>query len=194
MDAKKLEEIMNSSDSKDISSVKNLMKLLDGKLEIESKEGEYTKVTLSFIQKIVEDNKVREKIENNKTAEVFDLNGKKILVVDDNKLNLKVTSRLLEPYNANVTLLESGIEAIDLIKESNIYDLILIDQMMPGMDGITTLSKLKEIEGFNTPIVVLTADAIKGRKEEYLNSGFDDYISKPIDKKELSRVLKKYLM
>ena len=76
----------------------------------------------------------------------------------------------------------------------NIYDLILIDQMMPGMDGTTTLSKLKEIKDFNCPVVVLTADAIKGRKEEYINAGFDDYISKPIDKKELSRVLKKYLM
>lgn len=193
MDDTKLNEIMNSSDSKDINSVKQLMKLLDGKLEIESKLGEYTKVTISFVQKIVEDNKVREKLENNKTAEVFDLDGKKVLVIDDNKLNLKVTSRLLEPYNVSVTLIESGIEAIDLIKESNVYDLILIDQMMPGMDGTTTLTKFKEIDGFNTPVVVLTADAIKGRKEMYINDGFDDYISKPIDKKELSRVLRKYL-
>jgi len=194
MDEKKLEEIMNSSDSKDINSVKNLMELLDGKLEIESKVNEYTKVTLIFMQKIVEDNKVREKLENNKKAEVFDLNGKKILIIDDNKLNLKVTKRLLEPYNASVTLLETGIEAIDLIKENNVFDLILIDQMMPGMDGVTTLNNLKEIKEFNTPVVVLTADAIKGRKEEYIKLGFDDYISKPIDKKELSRVLKKYLM
>lgn len=193
MDENKLQEVINSSNSKDIDSVKNLMKLLDGKLEIESKVGEYTKVTLSFIQKIVEDNKVREKLQNNKNIEAFDLNGKKILIIDDNKLNLKVTSRLLEPYNVNTTLLESGIEAIDLIKENNIYDLILIDQMMPGMDGVTTLSKLKEINDFNTPVVVLTADAIKGRKEAYINEGFDDYISKPIDKKELKRVLEKFL-
>ena len=194
IDKEKLESIMNSNDNKGISSVKNLMKLLDGKLEIESKLNEYTKVTLSFMQKIVEDNKLREKLENNKNAEVFDLNGKKVLVVDDNKLNLKVTNRLLEPYNVSVTLVESGIEALDLVKDNNIYDLIFIDQMMPAMDGETTLNKLKEINNFNTPVVVLTADAIKGRKEEYLNMGFDDYISKPIDKKELSRVLKKYLM
>ena len=113
--------------------------------------------------------------------------------MDDNKLNLKVTSRLLEPYNANLTLLESGIEAIEYIKENNVYDLILLDQMMPSMDGSTTLTKLREIKNFNTPVVVLTADAIMGRKELYLEEGFDDYISKPIDKKELSRVLSKFL-
>jgi len=193
IDETKLDEIMKSNDSKDISSVKKLMKLLDGKLEIESKINEYTKVTLSFIQKIVEDNKIREKLESNKIAEVFDLNTKKILIVDDNKLNLKVTSRLLEPYNVTLTLLESGIEAIEHIKENNIYDLILLDQMMPAMDGSTTLTKLREIKDFNTPVVVLTADAIVGRKELYLDEGFDDYISKPIDKKELSRVLSKFL-
>lgn len=193
MSEEKLNDIMNSADSKDINSVKNLMKLLDGKLEIESKEDKYTKVTLSFMQRIVEDNKVREKLENNRNAEVFDLDGKKILIVDDNKLNLKVTSRLLEPYNINASLVESGIEALELIRDGNVYDLILIDQMMPSMDGTTTLGKLKEIDGFNIPIVVLTADAIKGRKEEYLKEGFDDYISKPIDKKDLSRVLGKFL-
>ena len=194
MTEEKLEEIMNSTDNKGITSVKKLMKLLEGKLEIESKEGEYTKVTLSFDQKIIEDNKVREKIENNKNAEIFDLSGKKILIVDDNTLNLKVTGRLLEPYNASVTLLENGLDAIDLIKDKNNFDLILMDQMMPGIDGTETLDKLREIENFNTPIVVVTADAIKGRKEEYLSEGFDDYISKPIDKKELNRVLKKFLI
>lgn len=193
MTEEKLNEIMNSTDSKDISSVKNLMKLLDGKLEIESKKGKYTRVTLSFIQKIVEDNKVRERIEKNRSAEIFDLKGKKILVIDDNRINLKVTSKLLEPYNVDVTLFENAIEALDLVKENNVYDLILIDQMMPAMDGITALSKFREIEGFNTPVVILTADAMKGKREEYLNEGFDDYVSKPIDRKELSRVLDKFL-
>lgn len=189
----KLKTIMNSDSNKGISSVKNLINLLDGKLEIESKVNEYTKVTLSFIQKIVEDNKVRELMNNNKKAEEFSLKGKKILIVDDNKLNLKVTSRLLAPYELDITLLESGEECIELIKEQNNYDLILLDQMMPGLNGIETMKKLKEIDNFNTPIVVLTADAMEGQKENYISAGFDDYISKPIDKSELSRVLKKYL-
>ena len=193
MTESKLEEIMKKEDNKGIDSAKKLMELLGGKLEIESKENEYTKVKLSFLQKIIEDNKLRERLENNRNAEVFDLKGKKILIVDDNKLNLKVTSKLLEPYNADLTLLENGLDAIDMVKESNVFDLILLDQMMPAIDGTTTLQKLKEIEDFNTPVVVLTADAIVGRKELYLGEGFDDYISKPIDRKELSRVLKKYL-
>lgn len=189
----KLNEIINSNNNTGISSVKNLMEILDGKLEIESKVGEYTKVTISFIQKIVEDNKVREMMNSNKNAEVFSLKGKKILIVDDNKLNLKVTNRLLEPFEVETVLLESGEECVEVIKEQNNFDLILLDQMMPGLDGISTLNKLKEIDNFNTPVVVLTADAMEGQKEKYLSSGFNDYISKPIDKGELSRVLKKFL-
>ena len=188
----RLVSIMNDPNNKGINSVKNLMKILDGKFEIESREDEYTKVTLTFIQKIVEDNKVREMMNNNKNAEIFSLKGKNVLVVDDNLLNLKVTSRLLSSYDLNVTLIESGQECIEKVKEQS-FDLILMDQMMPGLDGTQTMNKLKEIDGFNTPIVVLTADAMQGQKEKYLNSGFDDYISKPIDKAELSRVLKKYI-
>ena len=195
IDNNKLSEIINSSDpTTGIGTVKQLIKLLDGSLEIESKINKYTKVTLSFVQKIVEDNKVREMINNNKNAEIFTLNNKKILVVDDNQLNLKVTSRLLEPYEVKTTLLLSGVECIELIKEQNDFDLILLDQMMPNMDGVETLNKLKQIDDFNIPVVVLTADAIKGSKEKYIEDGFDDYISKPIDKKELSRVLKKFLV
>lgn len=189
----KLNTIMNDNSNKGIGAVKNLMKVLDGKFEIESKVGEFTKVTTTFMQKIVEDNKVREMMHNNKIAEEFSLKGKKVLIVDDNKLNLKVTNRLLTAYELDITLLESGEECIDLVKEQNNFDLILMDQMMPGLDGTTTMNKLKEIENFNTPIVVLTADAMEGQKEKYIASGFNDYISKPIDKVELSRVLKKFL-
>ena len=193
IDEEKLNAIMNKDTGKGIGSVKNLMQVLDGKLEIESKVNEFTKVNISFIQKIVEDNKIRKLMDNNKKAEEFSLKGKKVLIVDDNKLNLKVTHRLLSSYEVDITLLESGQECIDLIKEQNTFDLILIDQMMPGLDGISTMNKLKEIDSFNTPIVVLTADAMEGQKEKYIASGFDDYISKPIDKSELARVLKKFL-
>ena len=192
IDEEKLSTILTDNSNKGINSIKNLMKLLDGTFEIESKKGEYTKVTVVYTQKIVEDNKVRELMKNNKEAETFDLTGKKVLIVDDNTLNLKVTSRLLNPYNLDITLVESGQECIDKVKENN-FDLILMDQMMPGLDGKTTMDKLKEIGNFNTPIVVLTADAMQGQKEKYISMGFSDYISKPIDRSELSRILKKYL-
>ena len=189
MSEKKLVEIM-TKDTNSISSVKKLIELLGGKFEIESKEHEYTIVTLKFNQKIVEDNKVRELMEKNKSAETFDLSNKKILVVDDNLLNLKVTKKLLEDYKIDAKLTESGEECVEIIKSGNVFDLILMDQMMPGLDGVETLKKLKEIDGFNTKVVVLTADAMEGQKEKYLSLGFDDYLSKPINKKELSRVLK----
>ena len=193
IEEEKLNSIMSDPSNKGITSVKNFVELLDGELEIESKKDEYTKVTIIFTQKIVEDNKVRELINNNKNAEEFSLKGKRVLVVDDNALNLKVTSRLLGSYEVDVTLLESGAECIETIKENNNFDLILMDQMMPGLDGTDTMKKIKEISDFNTPIVVLTADAMQGQKEKYLAEGFDDYISKPIDKIELSRVLKKFI-
>lgn len=194
IDQAKLGKIMNSNDgTTGIGSVKNLMKILGGSFEIESKVNEYTKVTLSFAQRIVEDNKIRELMDSNKKAQNLVFDNKKILIVDDNKLNLKVTSKLLEPYHIETTLLESGEECIDIIKEGVKFDLILLDQMMPGLDGTETLKRLKEIDGFSIPVVVLTADAIQGQKEKYLSDGFNDYISKPIDKNELNRVLKKYL-
>lgn len=194
IDQAKLGKIMNSNDgTTGIGSVKNLMKILGGSFEIESKVNEYTKVTLSFAQRIVEDNKIRELMDSNKKAQNLVFDNKKILIVDDNKLNLKVTSKLLEPYHIETTLLESGEECIDIIKEGVKFDLILLDQMMPGLDGTETLKRLKELDGFNIPVVVLTADAIQGQKEKYLSDGFNDYISKPIDKNELNRVLKKYL-
>lgn len=194
IDQAKLGKIMNSNDgTTGIGSVKNLMKILGGSFEIESKVNEYTKVTLSVAQRIVEDNKIRELMDSNKKAQNLVFDNKKILIVDDNKLNLKVTSKLLEPYHIETTLLESGEECIDIIKEGVKFDLILLDQMMPGLDGTETLKRLKELDGFNIPVVVLTADAIQGQKEKYLSDGFNDYISKPIDKNELNRVLKKYL-
>ena len=87
----------------------------------------------------------------------------------------------------------SGFDCIKKIEEGNTYDLILMDDMMPKMSGVETFKKLKEIDNFDIPVIALTANAISGMKENYLNIGFNDYISKPIDKKELERVLKTYL-
>jgi len=95
-------------------------------------------------------------------------------------------------YNINVTTVESGFECIDNLKTNN-YDLILIDDMMPKMTGSETLMKLKENSKFNTPIVVLTANAISGMKEKYIKDGFNDYLAKPINQAELNRVLNKFL-
>ena len=87
----------------------------------------------------------------------------------------------------------SGFECIDKINAGEKYDLILLDDMMPKMSGVETLQKLKQMESFNIPTVALTANAIAGMKEKYLADGFDDYLSKPIEKPELNRVIEKFL-
>lgn len=187
-----LNNIVKTKSTNSLSQVKDVIDLLGGSLEIESKENEYTKVTISFKQKIVEDNKIGEMLKNKKTINSINLDGKRVLVVDDNKLNLKVTKKLLDTYNLDVALVESGEECLGLLEENSNYDLIFMDQMMPGLNGSDTLNKIRE-KGLNIPIVVLTADALKGKREKYLNIGFDDYISKPIDKKELNDILNKFL-
>ena len=118
--------------------------------------------------------------------------AKKVLVVDDNLLNIKVAERLLAKYNVTIESVMSGQECLDKVNAGK-YNLILLDDMMPKMTGGETFVKLKEIEGFNTPVVILTANAITGMREQYLSEGFDDYLAKPIEQLELNRVMKKYL-
>lgn len=171
-----------SDDNTDI--VKKLIKLFKGELTIDNvPNGIVFNIYLN--QKII--------VEKKENVETIDLTNKKILIVDDDKLNLKVAARLLKQYNPTLTLAESGIDCINLIKANQKFDLILLDQMMPELDGISTLHELKKIHDFNIPTIMLTADAIKGKKEEYLKEGFNDYISKPIEKNELIRILTKYL-
>ncbi len=171
-----------SDDNTDI--VKKLIKLFKGELTIDNvPNGIVFNIYLN--QKII--------VEKSENVETIDLTNKKILVVDDDKLNLKVAARLLKQYNPTLTLVESGIDCINLIKVNQKFDLILLDQMMPELDGISTLHELKKLQDFNIPTIMLTADAIKGKKEEYLKEGFNDYISKPIEKNELIRILTKYL-
>lgn len=119
--------------------------------------------------------------------------GKKILLVDDNEMNIKVASKFLEPYQVFIETCHSGEECIDKITDGNCYDLIYMDDMMPNMTGTTTMQKLKKEKKYKNPICVLTANAIEGMREEYLNNGFDDYLSKPLRKDELDRVMHRFL-
>ena len=123
---------------------------------------------------------------------MHDYSNKKILVVDDNNLNIKVSIRILDKYKIKPDTCTSGYECIEKVK-NNTYDLILLDDMMPKMSGVETFKKLKEDKNFKTPVVILTANAISGMKENYLKEGLNDYLAKPIEKTELERVLKKFL-
>ena len=117
----------------------------------------------------------------------------RILIVDDNKLNIKVGTKILKEYNLDITPCESGFECINKIENNNKFDIILLDIMMPKMGGVETLKRLKQINGFNIPVIALTADAIQGRENKYFEVGFDGYLSKPIEHSELKKVLSKFL-
>jgi len=174
---------------------KKLIELLGGTITFVSEYGKGTSFTVILPQKIhmepVESQVVSVVTKNATVANVhFDGSLYDILVVDDNDLNLKVAERILRDYKFQITLASSGEEAIQKLKDGNRYDLIFLDHMMPIMDGVQTLHNIRALEGVKIPpIVALTANAMVGMKEMYLNEGFDGYISKPINREELQVLL-----
>ncbi len=118
-----------------------------------------------------------------------DFDSKKVLIVDDNKLNIKVARRALQDFNFEIDEAYDGQECLNKVINGNEYDLILMDIMMPNMSGETALAKLKENSNFNIPVIALTADAVAGAKEKYIEEGFIDYISKPFTKDQIKEKL-----
>lgn len=174
---------------------KYLVELMNGSIEVESNIGKGTTFVVTIDQKIISE-KSDKKASKKNTLKAFDASDKRILLVDDNKLNLKVATKLLEPYKVEVVEVNSGRECLDILDKDTNFDLILMDDLMPEMSGTECLDIMKKIErvdGYYIPVVVLTANAVSGMKEKYLNSGFEDYLAKPIDKYELDRILKNYL-
>ena len=174
-----------------LAITKKLVELMNGKIVVDSTYGKGSNFTVAIDQKIVNKTKVvPAKVE---VVKKINIKNKKVLIVDDNLINLKVAARLLSTYKVKTEEVSSGFDCLKKIEEGNTYDLILMDDMMPKLSGVETFKKLKKTPGFDIPVVALTANAITGMKENYLKIGFNDYISKPIDKKELERVLKKFL-
>ena len=191
-----------------LAITKSLIDLLGGKISVNSTEGVGTTFMVTLTQDIITEsspvqeeeihsktevtNVTNNEINNQNTEDNQPNNRKKLLVVDDNKLNLKVASKLLENFDFDVETSNSGFECIDKINNQNKYDLIFMDIMMPDMDGVETMKKLKNMS-LKTPIVALTADAVEGSRERYLEEGFDDYVAKPIDQMTLEETLHKLL-
>ena len=173
-----------------LAITKQLVQMMNGNIVVNSVYGEGSEFTVAIDQRLSLAKLEPEKEENINTD--LDLTGKKILIVDDNKLNIKVAEKILIKYNPTIDSCESGFECLEKVKLNN-YDLILLDDMMPKMKGSEVLTKLKENPNFNTPVIVLTANAINGMEEQYLSKGFNGYLAKPIEKDKLFYILNKYL-
>ena len=173
-----------------LAITKQLTEMMGGKVIVHSVYGTGSKFTVVLNQKIDNENTAPER----KYKTTLDLHDVRVLVVDDNVLNIKVAKKLLERHNANnIKTCESGFDCINRIGKGEIYDIILLDDMMPKMSGIETLQKLKSMPNFKTPVIALTANAITGMKEHYLAEGFDNYLAKPIQDSELIRTMNEVL-
>ncbi len=168
--------------------VKNLTELMQGKITVKST------INKGSIFKVIIPQQIKTKVKcivnperKNKTYI-----NKKILIVDDNKLNIKVAKKLLSETNLEIDECYNGIECLEKLKKDK-YDLILMDIMMPEMDGITTIKQIKKDNLCNTKIIAVTADAVTGAKEKYISIGFIDYIPKPFTKNILIEKLEKYI-
>ena len=173
-----------------LAITEGLAELMGGKITVISDYGKGSTFKFVVIQDIV-NVEIKEKSSNTISFDYNTFEGKKALIVDDSKLNLKVAENVLKNFLVTTESVTSGLECLSCVNSKK-YDIIFMDIMMPNMNGVEVLKKLRE-ENINTPVIALTADAIEGQEEKYMSEGFDGYISKPINKEKLSYVLNKYL-
>ncbi|MCL2805379.1 MAG: ATP-binding protein [Treponema sp.] len=185
---------------------RNLIQLMNGSIEVESTPGLGSVFTVSLPQGYINSDPIGRQLAEN----LMKLNLKNttkmrnaqitqeympygnVLVIDDVESNLYVARGLLAPYGITVDTGLSGFEAIDRIRDGVVYDIIFMDHMMPRMDGIEAVRIIRSLN-YSKPIVALTANALSGQAEIFLNNGFDDFISKPIDIRQLNTVLNKHI-
>ena len=168
---------------------------MDGKIWFESEYGAGTVFYIELPQKIIDNTPLSKETEmvETKKIEITDCSHSKVLVVDDNELNIKVTKKLLEKYNIEVDTVKNGDECLYKIKSDIHYDLILLDDMLPDLGGMEIIKVLKNIEGFDIPpVIAYTANVMNGIKDDYIKAGFDDYMSKPLDIHQFDSIVKKY--
>ena len=179
-----------------LAITKSLVEMMDGKINVQSQYGKGSLFMVQISQKI---SKLIKPITDKDVSKIYNVQnentvlykGKKLLVVDDNKLNIKVARRALKDFNFVIDEFYDGKECLEKINSGNTYDLILMDIMMPNMNGEKCIAELKNLKSFNTPVIALTADAIAGVKEKYLKEGFVDYIAKPFSKEQIKEKLDK---
>lgn len=174
----------NTKDQNSLYGARKTINIMDGNLLISSEYNKGTIVTIILDQKIYTNNK--DNYDNY-------VNNKKILIIDDNNSGIKLISKILDKHNILYDSSNLGKEALDRIRKGDKYDLILLDEDMPYMNGISVMNKLNKIKGFDTKVILLTKNSNIIYDDIYKDSGFSDYIIKPIDKDDLMNKINKYL-
>jgi signal transduction histidine kinase/CheY-like chemotaxis protein len=169
----------------------NLVVAMGGNISVRSEYGKGSTFTVTLPQEISR----RKSFDFERTVSIFNAPSAKVLVVDDVSINCTVAKGLISIYGIQVRTCMSGEEAVEIVQAEE-FDLIFMDHMMPGMDGIETTAVIRNLKGArfqNIPIVALTANAISGVEEMFLKNGFNDYLSKPIDIQRLNSILEKWI-
>lgn len=175
----------NTKDQNSLYGARKTINIMGGNLLISSEYNKGTIVTIILDQKIYTD--------SNKDNYDNYVNNKKILIIDDNNSSIKLISKILDKHNILYDSSNLGKEALDRIRKGEKYDLILLDEDMPYMNGISVMNKLNKIKGFNTKVILLTKNSNIIYDDIYKDSGFSDYIIKPINKDDLMNKINKYL-
>ena len=175
----------NTKDQNSLYGARKTINIMGGNLLISSEYNKGTIVTIILDQKIYTD--------SNKDNYDNYVNNKRILIIDDNNSSIKLISKILDKHNILYDSSNLGKEALDRIRKGDKYDLILLDEDMPYMNGISVMNKLNKIKGFDTKVILLTKNSNIIYDDIYKDSGFSDYIIKPIDKDDLMNKINKYL-
>ena len=175
----------NTKDQNSLYGARKTINIMGGNLLISSEYNKGTIITIILDQKIYTD--------SNKDNYDNYVNNKKILIIDDNNSSTKIISKILDKHNILYDSSNLGKEALDRIRKGDKYDLILLDEDMPYMNGISVINKLNKIKGFDTKVILLTKNSNIIYDDIYKDSGFSDYIIKPIDKDDLMNKINKYL-
>lgn len=181
-----------------LTIAKSLTQMMGGDIQVESEYGKGSVFTVTLIQKPIQGQpRAIAAVEENSEEQMDfpDYSGARILLVDDNQLNLEIAAAWMEPFGMKIDCVTSGKDAILAVKEQG-YDLIFMDHMMPEMDGIQALKEIRRLEGGrfeSMPIVALTANATTDAQEMFAAEGFDAFLAKPIDMAKLKEIFKIYL-
>jgi len=177
-----------------LSIVLSLVQQMKGEIKLDSKEGKGSefRVVIPLKRSYSDDNKVDKSIKAKDEDEEYEPLNAKILIAEDNKTNQMLIGILMDEYEVQYTIADDGVMAVEEFKKDS-YDLILMDENMPNLNGMEAMKQIRELDGGNIPIVALTANAMKGDRDKYIEAGMDDFVSKPIDSDVLYDVIKNIL-